>query len=159
MSFLRRISNAAQTFLPNLPNSQGIPAPHVPRRATETYTKPIHGGKLNEVGEEESEDSDEPEQTARKPSWELSDSESNGESSSSRSERSSRESVSDDDDWSSEASSDSEMDAKGRPKDKFDMMARHLWNVGDRQGWFRDADFDGLVSLRYVISLLSTEVQ
>jgi hypothetical protein len=30
------------------------------------------------------------------------------------------------------------------------MMTRHLWNVAERQGWFRDAHFDGLVSIRYV---------
>lgn len=140
------MSNAAQSFLPSLPNSSGVPAPHVPRRATETFTRGSSNGKLGGLPELES-NSDE-HSVRSKASWELSDSESMGGSSSGSSSRSARSSQSDDDDYESDASSDSEVDVQGRPKDKFDMMSRHLWNVGDRQGWFRDADFDGLVSLR-----------
>lgn len=33
-------------------------------------------------------------------------------------------------------------------RDKYDMMVRHLWNVGEREGWFRDPKYDGLVSIR-----------
>jgi hypothetical protein len=143
MSFLRRISNAAQSILPSLPNSQGIPAAHVPRRATETFTKPIGGGKHTFLEEESSGEEDRPRSRA---SWELSDSES-GEGSSRASSRSDKSDDSEDE-WSSDASSDSEVDVKGRQKDRFDMMARHLWSVGDRQGWFRDAEYDGIVSLR-----------
>lgn len=147
MSFLRRISNAAQSILPSLPNSQGIPAPHVPRRATETFTKPIgHSGKNTFIDEEDS--SEDAHQTRSRASWELSDSESN--EGSSRASTSSDRSDGSEDGWSSDGSSDSEVDGKGRQKDRFDMMARHLWSVGDRQGWFRDAEYDGIVSLRYV---------
>jgi hypothetical protein len=133
MSFLRRISNAAQSFIPNLPNPSGIPAPHVPRRATETFhTKIVE------------EDSDE---EASRASWELSDGESVGSGSSSSSSGSDR-SGSSVDSSSSESSSDSELEEDGRPRDRYDMMTRHLWNVAERQGWFRDANADGLVSIR-----------
>ena len=151
MSFLRRLSSAAHSILPTLPNSQGIPAPHVPRRATETFTKPpVGGGKNTFLDEgssgEEDRDVDGLDRSRSRASWELSDSES-GEGSS-RASTSSDKTDDSEDEWSSDASSDSEVDAKGRQKDRFDMMARHLWSVGDRQGWFRDAEYDGIVSLR-----------
>lgn len=151
MSFLRRISNAAQSILPTLPNSHGIPAAHVPRRATETFTKPPGAGGKNTFLEEESSGEEDRDvdglgRSRSRASWELSDSES-GEGSSRSSSRSDKTDESEDE-WSSDASSDSEVDGKGRQKDRFDMMARHLWSVGDRQGWFRDAQYDGIVSLR-----------
>jgi hypothetical protein len=46
----------------------------------------------------------------------------------------------------SEDGSDSEDEDK--PRDRYDMMVRHLWHTAERSGWFRDASFDGLVSLR-----------
>ena len=46
-----------------------------------------------------------------------------------------------------QAGSDSGVE-EGRSRDRFDVMVRHLWHVGERSGWFRDADFDGLVSIR-----------
>ncbi|GFZ49140.1 hypothetical protein JCM24511_06890 [Saitozyma sp. JCM 24511] len=144
MSFLRRISNAAQSFIPNLPNSSGIPAPHVPRRATETFhTKIVE------------EDSDE---EASRASWELSDGESVGSGSSSYSSGSER-SGSSVDSSSSESSSDSELEEDGRPRDRYDMMTRHLWSVAERQGWFRDANADGLVSIRIKKRMLRTYPQ
>jgi hypothetical protein len=44
----------------------------------------------------------------------------------------------------------SDSEEEESPKDSYDMMTRHLWSVGERSGWFRDADFDGLVSIRWV---------
>lgn len=64
-------------------------------------------------------------------------------SSASDSDDSSRDSDSAD----SDDSSDHERDS-GRVRDRFDMMTRYLWSTADRQGWFRDAEFDGLVSIR-----------
>lgn len=146
MSFLRRLSNAASSILPSVPNSAGIPAPHVPRRATETFRRVTGLDDLQEEGESQHDE------VGSRASWELSDDESAGSSSgssgrsgSSSGSSSARSSF---DSETSLESSDSEVEADGRPKDRFDMMTRHLWNVGERQGWFRDADFDGLVSLR-----------
>jgi hypothetical protein len=124
MSFLRRLSNA---ILPSLPSASGSTPRHVPRRATETF----HDDRV----EEEDDDDD----TPSRASWEMSDSGSVKSSSGSSSGSSlGRKSFEDSD--SSE--SDEEM------SDKYDMMTRHLWSVGDRSGWFRDADSDGLVSIR-----------
>jgi hypothetical protein len=135
MSFLRRISNAANAILPTLPNSRGVPAPHVPRRATETFTTKQVEDPLDD-------------DASSRASWELSETSSIRSGSSSpfsASERSGSSYESDD----SEASSDSELDHDGRPRDRYDMMVRHLWNVADRQGWFRDANLDGIVSIRW----------
>lgn len=144
MSFLRRLSTAASSFLPTPPSASGSTPAHVPRRATETFRAP----KLDDLDEDES--------IASRASWELSDGESSSGSSisgaSSRSslalsDKSLEGQTSDDD-----SDSDLEAEADGRPRDRFDMMTRHLWNVAERQGWFRDAEFDGLVSIRYVQS-------
>lgn len=139
MSFLRRISNAAQSFLPSAPSSSGAPAPHVPRRATETF----RAGKLCDIEDEESIES--------RASWELSDGGSykSGSSSSGSSRSSLEERYRDSDSGSSEEDEDSEDEMDG-PQDRFDMMSRHLWNVAERQGWFRDARSDGLISIRSV---------
>ena len=147
MSLLRRMSSVAHSILPSLPNSQGIPAPHVPRRATETFTKPPGAGGKNTFVDELDSNSGEDIPARSRTSWELSDDES-GEGSSRASTSSERSGDDSEDGWSSDGSSDSEMDGKGRQKDRFDMMARHLWSTGDRQGWFRDAEYDGIVSLR-----------
>jgi hypothetical protein len=39
-------------------------------------------------------------------------------------------------------------DDERRVRDRFDMMTRYLWSTADRQGWFRDGEYDGLVSIR-----------
>lgn len=139
MSFFRRISNAATAILPSLPSSNGVPASHVPRRATETFYRP----ELDQVQEDS-------EGTASRASWELSDNGSETSSYASSSGSSSSTSVrsSVDSERSCSSDSDSEFEVDGNPRDRFDMMTRHLWNVGERQGWFRDAEFDGLVSIR-----------
>jgi hypothetical protein len=136
MSFLRRISNAAQSFLPSAPSSSGTPAPHVPRRATETF----RSSKLYEIEDEE--------EVASRASWELSDGGSyRSGSSSSSSSRSSLDDRRSYESGSSEDDTDSE-DDMDQQQDRFDMMTRHLWNVAERQGWFRDARSDGLVTIR-----------
>lgn len=124
MSFLRRISNAANSFFPNIPNTSGDLPRHVPRRATETYS-------TNKAIEED----DDVASKFSRASWEMSDSESI---------KSSIASVSSKGDSGSESESDSDDEVE----DKYDMMVRHLWGVGERSGWFRDAEFDGLVSIR-----------
>ncbi|WVQ97801.1 hypothetical protein IAU59_004916 [Kwoniella sp. CBS 9459] len=162
MSFLRRFSSAASSFIPSIPNAQGTPAPHVPRRATETSW-------AKSAFREDEEDIDE---KASRASWELSDNESisskgTGSSKSGRrsfatSEGSSdldKKSFDESDDSSSEDEDDSIFDRGGRPRDRYDMMVRHLWNVAERQGWFRDAEFDGLVSLRVKKKVLRTYPQ
>nr|ACZ81467.1 Ncp1 [Kwoniella heveanensis] len=162
MSFLRRFSSAASSFIPSIPSAQGVPAPHVPRRATETSW-------AKSAFREDEEDIDE---KASRASWELSDNESisskgTGSSKSGRrsfatSEGSSdldKKSFEESDDSSSDEDDDSILDRGGRPRDRFDMMVRHLWNVAERQGWFRDAEFDGLVSLRVKKRLLRTYPQ
>lgn len=133
MSFLRRISNAASAFLPSAPSSSGAPARHVPRRATETFAAPI---------DEDDDGLSYRDSVASYPSrasWELSDAGSvrSGHSSAGSSSRA-----------SFEDSEDSDSEDEGRPRDRYDMMVRHLWHVAERSGWFRDAGFDGLVSLR-----------
>lgn len=132
MSFLRRISNAASAFLPSAPSSSGAPARHVPRRATETFAGPIN---------EDEDDVSFKGSVASRPSrasWELSD------AGSVRSGHSSAESSR----ASFEDSEDSDSEDEDRARDRYDMMVRHLWHVAERSGWFRDANFDGLVSLR-----------
>ena len=130
MSFLRRISHA---ILPQVPSAQGIPATHVPRRATETYGK----ARISD------EHLDKRHSVASRASWELSsDGISSASSSDAETDDSDRSSLSDDDDDSEEEY------IERRPKDKYDVMARHLWGTADRMGWFRDADYDGLVSIR-----------
>jgi hypothetical protein len=134
-SFLRRLSHAV---LPNVPNAAGLPAPHVPRRATETYTK--------KVDDEADSDTDSLKSGSR-ASWELSEDGSDlaSSQSGSDSDSSGRRSFSDD----STDSDDSDYGGdERRTRDRFDMMTRYLWSTADRQGWFRDADFDGLVSIR-----------
>jgi len=143
MSFLRRISSAAGNILPHLPNSGGTLPRHVPRRATETFA---HNVIMEDVEVEEEEGGE----NASRASWELSESEStgsipSGSGSDSDSDSEGRESF---DSSSSGGSSDSEVLEDGRPRDRFDMMTRHLWGVGERSGWFRDPEFDGLVSIR-----------
>ncbi|WVQ83998.1 hypothetical protein IAT38_006143 [Cryptococcus sp. DSM 104549] len=154
MSFLRRFSSAASTFLPTPPNVQGHPPPQVSRRPTE----PIGRSPLHESDDEK----------ASRASWELSDSDSlsskgshstrrgSGGSSSGASQRKSFESTSVDTYESSEDDSEVEEDFAS---DKYDMMVRHLWNVAERQGWFRDASFDGLVSIRVKKKVLRTYPQ
>jgi hypothetical protein len=129
MSFLRRISNAASSFLPSAPSASGSTPRHVPRRATETYTERITEDD-DDVSFKGSFDS-----TPSRASWELS------EAGSARSSMESEASYHD-----SEDGSDSEDEDK--PRDRYDMMVRHLWHTAERSGWFRDASFDGLVSLR-----------
>ena len=138
MSFLRRLSTAAISILPTVPSSGGVPARHVPRRATETFNR-----ETIIENEEEAE-------TNSRASWELSDSESaKSEASDSDSDANTtsrrRRSY---DSSDSGGSSDSDDVDSGLSNDRFDMMTRHLWGVGERSGWFRDADFDGLVSIR-----------
>ena len=151
MSFLRRLSTAAGSFLPSVPNASGTPARHVPRRATETFSRKSF--KNVEEGDEEEEEED----VKSRASWELSDTDSvksastqdsgsQGSDSAGESSRGSLDSTSD----TSFSDSDSEFGEDGLPRDRYDMMVRHLWNVGERSGWFRDAHFDGLVSIRYV---------
>ncbi len=143
MAFLRRISHAAGSILPGLPNSSGVPARHVPRRATETF-------RNNVILEVDEEDLNAEEDVQPRASWELSDSEdekSEASGSGSDSDADSRGSY---ESSSSGGSSDSEVLEDGRPRDRFDMMTRHLWGFGERQGWYRDAEFDGLVSIRWV---------
>lgn len=143
MAFLRRISHAAGSILPGVPNSSGSLPRHIPRRATETFR--------NNVIQEENEDEDEEEgDTNSRASWELSDSESAKSEASGSGSDSDSEGRRSHDSSSSGGSSDSEMGDDGRPRDRFDMMTRHLWGVGERQGWFRDPEFDGLVSIRWV---------
>lgn len=169
MSFLRRISNAAAHVLPSIPSSHGVTPSHVPRRATETFraTPGLHLTQLKEDSDSEIES---------RASWELSDAESVGSSSSSlesgktgltgqqrRSKNKNRRrgsggsdsvgshggsSSEEEEDSDTSTDSDSELEEDGRQRDRFDMMTRHLWNVAERQGWFRDAHSDGLVSLR-----------
>jgi hypothetical protein len=126
MGFLRRISNAATSAL-SLPRS--IPT-HVPRRATETFAPAYH------------DDDDDVDDKGSRASWELSDTSSvrSGSSGSTHSKPSRHSFDSSDGD---ESDSDDET-----PTDRYDMMTAHLWNTAERQGWFRDADYDGLVSLR-----------
>lgn len=135
MSFLRRISNAASAFMPSAPSSSGTPAKHVPRRATETYTEPIaeDDDDVSFKGSVASHGS--------RASWELSEGgslrsglSSAGSSSGSRA--------------SFEDSDESDSEDEDRQRDRYDMMVRHLWHTAERSGWFRDAGFDGLVSLR-----------
>lgn len=133
MSFLRRLSSA---ILPAAPNAQGVPASHVPRRATETSVQ-IGNGKT--VDSDESSFND----VASRASWELSDA-----GSSERATSSGSESEGSEDGDTSDSDSDYDDPRSGRSKDKYDVMVRHLWNTADREGWFRDARFDGLVSLR-----------
>ncbi|KAK1926386.1 glycosyl transferase family group 2-domain-containing protein [Papiliotrema laurentii] len=145
-SFLRRLSHAV---LPNVPNAAGLPAPHVPRRATETYTK--------KVDDEADSDTDSLKSGSR-ASWELSEDGSDlaSSQSGSDSDSSGRRSFSDD----STDSDDSDYGGdERRTRDRFDMMTRYLWSTADRQGWFRDADFDGLVSIRVKKRLLRTYPQ
>ena len=135
-SFLRRISHAV---LPSLPNATGTPAPHVPRRATETFSSK----KLDSDGSSITDSIG----SGSRASWELSDAGSDVQSSvsGSDSDSSGRRSFSD----SSESDSDdSEYGHEKRQRDRYDMMTRYLWSTADRQGWFRDAEFDGLVSIR-----------
>ncbi|KAK4689771.1 hypothetical protein P7C73_g329, partial [Tremellales sp. Uapishka_1] len=129
MGFLRRLSAAV---LPNLPNPSGPAPAHVPRRATETFPN----GKLEELAEDD---------TASRASWELSEASSvrSGHSSGASESGSSRRSYDTSDD--SEDNSDGEEE---KPKDRYDMMTSHLWNQADRHGWFRDAEYDGVVSIR-----------
>lgn len=156
MSFLRRISNAAHAFLPSVPNSNGQPAPFIPRRATETFTRRgTEAGGFAIVQEDF--------EIASRASWELSDDGSvhsrrsfDSESSASGSRRrsdasyatSASESGSGTEDSDSEIDVESESDDEEEGHDRYDMMTRHLWSVAERQGWFRDAEFDGLVSIR-----------
>ncbi|WVW78745.1 hypothetical protein I302_100705 [Kwoniella bestiolae CBS 10118] len=161
MSFLRRMSSAASSFIPSIPSATGVPAPHVPRRPTETFSRTSKAFI-------EEEDIDE---KASRASWELSDNESvsskgSGSSNSGRSFATSsgssdldKKSFDESDDSSSDESDDSILDRGGRPRDRYDMMVRHLWNVAERQGWFRDADFDGLVSIRVKKRVLRTYPQ
>lgn len=131
MSFLRRISNAATAFFPSPPNTHGLP-PHVPRRATETgYPKRLSEEDEDDVSSKHSFSSKHSNRS--RASWELSDSESVHSHQSSAS--------------SSQSYSESDSDDEA-VEDRYDMMVRHLWGVGERSGWFRDADFDGLVSIR-----------
>ncbi|WVR04424.1 hypothetical protein IAU60_001426 [Kwoniella sp. DSM 27419] len=159
MSFLRRFSSAASSFLPSIPNPTGAPASHVPRRATETsWAK----GAFKD-------DDDLDEKAGRRASWELSDNESISSKGSSRKSAASFASSSSDldkksfadseSDSESDSDDDSVMNRGGRPRDRYDMMVRHLWNVAERTGWFRDADFDGLVSIRVKKKVLRTYPQ
>ncbi|WRT65029.1 uncharacterized protein IL334_001971 [Kwoniella shivajii] len=160
MSFLRRFSSAASSLIPSIPNSSGAPAPHVPRRPTETFSRTSKAF----VEEEEIDEK------ASRASWEMSDNESvsskgSGSSKSGASFASSassdldKKSFDDSDDSSSDESDDSILDRGGRPRDRYDMMVRYLWNVAERQGWFRDAEFDGLVSIRVRKRVLRTYPQ
>jgi hypothetical protein len=135
MSFLRRISNAASSFLPSAPSSSGATPGHVPRRATETYTERISEGDDDDISYKDSIEA------PSRASWELSDS---GSIRSSGASTSSRASFEDSDDGS-------ESEDEEKPRDRYDMMVRHLWHTAERSGWFRDAAFDGLVSLRCVL--------
>ena len=133
MSFLRRISNAASSFLPSAPSGSGQTPRHVPRRATETYTEHLNDDD-DDISFKGSIESVAP----SRASWELSDAGSVRSSLESDASRASFE--------ESEEESDSEDEE--RPRDRYDMMVRHLWHTAERSGWFRDAAFDGLVSLR-----------
>lgn len=134
MSFLRRISNAASSFLPSAPSSSGATPRHVPRRATETYTEPLNEDD-DDISYKGSIDS-----APSRASWELSDAGSVRSSLESNASRASFE----------ESEEDSDSEDEERPSDRYDMMVRHLWHTAERSGWFRDAAFDGLVSLRSV---------
>jgi len=134
-SFLRRISHAV---LPQAPSASGAPAPNVPRRATETFSK-----KDFEDSSSDAESSGSG--SGSRASWELSDTESRASSGSSGSDSDSSGGRSYSD---SSSDSDSDYDGGRRQVDKYDMMTRHLWSSADRHGWFRDAEFDGLVSIR-----------
>ncbi|KAL7424392.1 hypothetical protein Q5752_000074 [Cryptotrichosporon argae] len=151
MGFLRRISNAAASVLPTLPSGQVLPH----RRATETFGAPRILFDDKDAGELDDE-------TGSRASWELSDdggsvrtgdSASDDESEGSLGRRSSDSSDSAD-------SVDSRFGAdRSRAQDRYDMMTKHLWNTADRHGWFRDAEFDGLVSIRVKKRVLRTYPQ
>lgn len=131
--FFRRLSHAV---LPSVPNSTGSPAPHVPRRATETYS---HKKSVTDTSESDAES----EGSKSRASWELS------EAGSSRASTSSGTGSDASSDSAHSDSDDSESDGEdARVRDRFDMMTRYLWSTADRQGWFRDAEFDGLISIR-----------
>lgn len=143
MSFLRRISNAASAFLPSAPSGSGSTPRHVPRRATETFAHPL---------DEDEDDISYKGSVASRPSrasWELSDAGSvrSGHSSGASSSRSDAE----------DSEDDSDSEDEGRARDRYDMMVRHLWHTAERSGWFRDAGFDGLVSLRCVTAPVLSE--
>ncbi|ODN96436.1 hypothetical protein L198_04150 [Cryptococcus wingfieldii CBS 7118] len=139
MAFFRRFSSAASSFLPTLPNGQGIPASHIPRRPTESSQQ----HSLAEFEDEKS----------SRASWELSDAtslSSRGASSATdsfdgSSGESQRKSLAASSSGYYSSSDDGEDDL---PRDRYDMMVRHLWNVGDREGWFRTSLSDGIVSIR-----------
>ncbi|ODN75346.1 hypothetical protein L202_06522 [Cryptococcus amylolentus CBS 6039] len=139
MAFFRRFSSAASSFFPTLPNGQGIPASHIPRRPTES-------SQQHSLAESEDEKSS-------RASWELSDAaslSSRGASSAtdsfdSSSKESQRKSLAASSSGYYSSSDDGEDDL---PRDRYDMMVRHLWNVGDREGWFRTSFSDGIVSIR-----------
>ncbi|TYJ52433.1 hypothetical protein B9479_006974 [Cryptococcus floricola] len=139
MAFFRRFSSAASSFFPTLPNGQGIPASHIPRRPTES-------SQHHSLAEFEDEKSS-------RASWELSDAaslSSRGASSAtdsfdSSSGESQRKSLAASSSGYYSSSDDGEDDL---PRDRYDMMVRHLWNVGDREGWFRTSLSDGIVSIR-----------
>jgi len=135
MGFFRRISNAV---LPAAPSSAGETPAHVPRRATETYSVKVLEDTDSDLGSSAS-------ASGSRASWELSDSGSRASisDSGSGSDDDSRKSASDD-----SSDSDSEYGGDRRQRDKYDMMTRYLWNTADRHGWFRDAEADGLVSIR-----------
>ena len=133
MGFFRRISNAV---LPAPPSSAGDTPSHVPRRATETYSTKIIDDTDSDLGSSAS-------ASGSRASWELSDSGSRASSEGSDSDsQDSRRSE------SSDSDSDSDYGGDRRQRDKYDMMTRYLWNTADRHGWFRDAEGDGLVSIR-----------
>lgn len=134
-SFLRRISHAV---LPQAPNAAGATPAHVPRRATETFSK-------KDFEESSSDAESSGTGSGSRASWELSDSESRSSSGSSGSDTDSSGSRSDD---ATSSDSDSDYEDHRRQVDKYDMMTKHLWSSADRHGWFRDAEYDGLVSIR-----------
>jgi hypothetical protein len=90
------------------------------------------------------EDDDDVASKHSRASWEMSDSESI---------KSSIASASTD---SSGSESEHDSDSDDEVEDRYDMMVRHLWGVGERSGWFRDAEFDGLVSIRWVPSVVQS---
>ncbi len=127
MSFLRRLSEAV---LPSTPRASGSTPAHVPILARETFTHPLDHYDDYEDG-------------GSRASWELSETssvKSGSTASASDSESEGRASF----DSSSDGQSDDEEDRK----DKYDVMTAYLWQTADRLGWFRDPDYDGLISIR-----------
>ncbi|KAE8540332.1 hypothetical protein D1P53_003277 [Cryptococcus gattii VGV] len=149
MSFLRRLSSATSSFLSNPPNAQGLPLSSISHGPAENRRQSVPGGADKEK--------------LARASWEIPDADSvmtrglfiskkglSGYASSSDFRKNSFDSVNADyhDCDSIDGSIGASSDEDTFVRDKYDMMVHHLWNVGEREGWFRDMALDGVVSIR-----------